>query len=166
MMKRVTAVLFVLLVLVSAGSAGGFPSGSFSEELIMGTDIGAAEINDFYYTYSTSTNPPFFQRYRFYQKDGAYYFYHETREGGGWPQTEEDITVSGTAEITEEDWSVFFSLLIGGSVHAPAEDDETGSAGPWMYVYRENGQEEFEFPSYEARDAFEAYCEALKDSAQ
>ena len=32
----------------------------------------------------------------FYVEEGKHFFYHETREGGGWPQTEEDITASGT----------------------------------------------------------------------
>ena len=123
--------------------------------------LSADEIDDFYYTYSTSTYPPFFQRYRFYKENGKYYFYHETREGGGWPQTEEDITGSGTLKLTEEEWAVFFSYLDGGTVREPADDLVDGDDGPWMYVYRGRGQEEYHFPSYQARLAFEAYCEEM-----
>ena len=74
-------------------------------ERIVGADIADEDIADFYYTYSTSTDPPFYQRYRFYVEDGKKLFYHETREGGGWPQTEENITLSGTVELTEADWA-------------------------------------------------------------
>ena len=124
-------------------------------------DILPEDIVDFYYTYDASTDPPFFQRYRFYQEGGAYFFYHETREGGGWPQTEEDITRAGTIELSEEDWATFFSYLEGGAVREPEVSDEDGDAGPWMFVYRGYGQEEYEFPSYEAQLAFEEYCEML-----
>lgn len=116
---------------------------------------------DFYYTYDASTFPPHYQRYRFYVEEGKHFFYHETREGGGWPQTEEDITASGTIELTEEEWQIFFSKLKGGTVKSPEDEVETGDAGPWTYIYRGNGQEEYEFPSYEARLAFEEYCEEL-----
>ena len=121
----------------------------------------ADEIVDFYYTCSTSTYPPFFQRYRFYKKNGRYYFYHETREGGDWPQTEEEITVSGTLALTEDEWTVFFSYLDGGTVKEPEAEIVDGDDGPWMYVYRGKGQEEYEFPSYQARLAFEAFCEEM-----
>ena len=116
---------------------------------------------DFYYTYDASTYPPYYQRYRFYVEDGECFFFHETREGGGWPQTEEDITVSGTVKLTEEDWKTFFGYLEGGTVKQPEISDESGDAGPWTYIYRGDGQEEYEFPSYAARLAFEEYCEGL-----
>ena len=116
---------------------------------------------DFYYTYDASTFPPHYQRYRFYVEEGKYFFYHETREGGGWPQTEEGIPASGTIELTEEEWQTFFSKLKGGTVKSPEDEVETGDAGPWTYIYRGNGQEEYEFQSYEARLAFEEYCEEL-----
>ena len=116
---------------------------------------------DFYYTYDTSTQPPHYQRYRFYVEDGEYFFYHETREGGDWPQTEEDITASGTVKMSEEGWKTFISCLEGGTIKEPEISDEDGDAGPWTYIYRGNGQEEYEFPSYAARLAFEEYCEGL-----
>ena len=124
-------------------------------------DIKINEITDFYYTYDASTVPPHYQRYRFYKADGKYYFYHETREGGGWPQTEDDITESGTIELTEEDWQTFFSYLKGGTAKQPDEDVVSGDAGPWTYIYQGNGQEEYVFQSYTTRLAFEEYCEGL-----
>ena len=123
--------------------------------------ISSDEIIDFYYTYDASTAPPHYQRYRFYEEDGRHFFYHETREGGGWPQTEDDITASGTIELSEEDWQTFISYLEGGTIKQPDEELLDGDAGPWTYIYKGNGQEEYEFPSYGARIAFEEYCEGL-----
>ena len=116
---------------------------------------------EFYYTYDASTDPPHYQRYRFYTENGACFLDHETREGGGWPQTEEDITKAGTVRLTEEERKAFFSLLEGGTIREPEPDDESGDAGPWTYLYRGRGQEEYVFPSYGARRAFEAFCEEL-----
>ena len=116
---------------------------------------------DFYYTYDASTNPPFYQRYRFYEEDDEFFFYHETREGGGWPQTEDDITASGTIKLTEDDRRTFFSYLEGGTIKMPEINDESGDSGPWTYIYRGNGQEEYSFPSYAARLDFEKYCKEL-----
>ena len=116
---------------------------------------------DFYYTYDASTAPPYYQRCRFYEEDGEFFFYHETREGGGWPQTEKDITASGTIKMTEEDKKTFFSYLEGGAIKEPEINDGDGDAGPWTYIYRGKGQEEYAFPSYAARLAFEEYCEGL-----
>ena len=54
-------------------------------EFTVGAEIGAGDITDFYYTVDASTYPPHYQRWRFYTEDGKRFFYHETREGGGWP---------------------------------------------------------------------------------
>ena len=120
-------------------------------------------LTDFFYTYDASTAPPYYQRYRFYTADGEYYFYHETREGGGWPQTEENITKSGTIKLQKEEWHQFLSYLEGGTVRQPEDEVLDGDAGPWTYIYRGQGQEEYEFPSYDARLAFEEYCEELAE---
>ena len=121
------------------------------------------EISEFYYTLSASTDPPHYQRYRFYTEDGELRMYHETREGGGWPQTEEDITASGTVELTEEERAEFFRLVSGGTVRDPAEEDDPvdGDEGPWTYLYRNGEQMEYAFPSYGARVEFEEFCESL-----
>ena len=40
---------------------------------IVGKNIKINDINDFYYTLDVSTNPPYFQRYRFYKEEGYWY---------------------------------------------------------------------------------------------
>lgn len=140
---------------------GGINTWTGEIERTESTDPMFDGFTDFYYTYDASTAPPYYQRYRFYEEDGEFFFYHETREGGGWPQTEENITASGTVKLTEDDKKTFFSYLEGGTIKEPEINDETGDAGPWTYIYRGNGQEEYTFPSYAARLAFEEYCEGL-----
>ena len=138
-------------------------------EMIVGTDIAFADITDFFYTYDASTNPPEYQRYRFYVEDGATFFYHETREGDGWPLTEADITVSGTAALTEEALARFHGLLEGGIVRRREESLDSGDAGPWLFIYWNGDGDEyqaFSFASPEARSKFEAFCAALRDAAE
>ena len=106
-MKRFLLFLFVFIMLLSIGSANWAFAGAPSDDINVGTDILYEDITDFYYTYDASTAPPHYQRYRFYVEDGQHYFYHETREGGGWPQTEADITRSGTVELTDSQWAAF-----------------------------------------------------------
>ena len=133
-------------------------------EMIVGTDIAERDIVDFYYTYSTSTAIPFYQRYRFYAEDGKKLFTHETREGGGWPQTEEDITFSGTIELTEANWAAFFACISEGEVRQRSDDILDGDSGPWMVLYwtgDEGEVQEFTFASPEKRFAFEELCSRL-----
>lgn len=161
-MKRLFSVLLALLMLTTAGWA----SASSPEEMIVGSDIAFEELTDFYYTYDASTNPPFFQRYRFYVEDGKHFFYHETREGGGWPQTDEDITRSGIVELTDAQWTAFCSLLRGGMASRREERLDDGDAGPWLFIYWRGGEEEgreFSFASYADKTAFEEFCAALVD---
>ena len=124
-------------------------------------DAALDSLTNFYYTYDASTSPPYYQRYRFYTEDGEYFFFHETREGGGWPQREEDITKTGTVKLSEEEWNRFINGLKGGSIRQPEDDVTDGDAGPWIYIWHGSVQEEYEFPSYGDRLAFEAYCERL-----
>ena len=63
--------------------------------------------------------------------------------------------------MTEEDKKTFFSYLEGGTIKEPEINDGDGDAGPWTYIYRGKGQEEYAFPSYAVRLAFEEYCEGL-----
>ena len=131
----------------------------------VGANISMDEITEFYYTEDASTDPPHFQRFRFYTEDGAYYFYHEKREGDHWPLTEEDATVTGTLELTEEEWTTFFGLLEGGTVTKREEHLESGGSGPWLYLYwtGDKGKiQEFSFRDAETRLAFEDYCNELK----
>ncbi|MBQ8954266.1 MAG: hypothetical protein IJ048_09130 [Clostridia bacterium] len=136
-------------------------------EWTVGTDIGFDDITEFYYTYDASTDPPHYQRYRFYRENGATLFYHETREGGGWPQTEADITVSGTVTLSEEQTLYFHACLEGGTVRGREESLDDGDAGPWTYLYWNGDQgsyQEFSFASWEKRIEFEDFCAALRDS--
>ena len=154
----------VLFVLALSLLLSGVLSPDQREDFVVGTDISPSDITDFYYTYDASTAPPHYQRYRFYVEDGRRLFYHETREGGGWPQTEEDITASGTLELTEEQWSIFCRLLDGGTADPREESLDSGDAGPWLYIYWGGGEAEgleFRFASLEKGAAFETFCAEL-----
>lgn len=61
---------------------------------IVGKTIKESDFKEFYYTYSSTTNPPEFQRYRIYIENGKRMFYHEKREGDNVFLTEEDIIFS------------------------------------------------------------------------
>ena len=155
-MKRVLPVLLALLICALAACA--------CAEVTVGTDITAEDITDFYYTVDASRYPPEYLRYRFYVEDGARKFYHESRQGGGWPQTEEDIVFSGTVELTDEDWNAFFDCLRGGTVSARSDEVLDGDAGPWTYLYwtGDNGDiQEFSFASLGGQAAFEELCSRL-----
>lgn len=113
-MKRCLSFLLALLLCGTAACA--------CAEITVGPDIAEGDITDFYYTVDASIYPPVYQRYRFYAEDGKKLFYHESRQGDSWPQTEKDITVSGTVELTEEAWSAFFDCLRGGAVKARGDE--------------------------------------------
>lgn len=167
-MKRFLSAMLVLLLIPAFGNAAGLFSGMFSESKTVGTDIFFEDIDDFYYTFDASYDPPFCQRYRFYIEGNRYFFFHETREGGGWPQTEEDTTETGTLELTEEQWYAFCDLLYGGAADRRTESLNDGDAGPWMYIYWIGGEAEgrqFRFASRAKEAEFESYCESLKEQA-
>ena len=175
-MKRILPVLLVgLLCLGAVCHASPFEGvwdfiaslAGGRSEWVVGEDIRFDDITDFYYTYDASTNPPFWQRYRFYVEDGRTLFYHETRESDNWPQTEADITVCGTLELSDAQADAFHSLLAGGTVRGREEALDTGDAGPWLYLYWEGDPgdiQEFSFPSWERQAAFEDFCEGLRDA--
>lgn len=155
-MKRCFLLLMVLLACMFAAGAHA--------EFSVGTEITAEEITDFYYTYSTSTDPPFYLRYRFYAEDGKKYLFHETLEGGGWPQTEENLAVSGTVELTAADWAAFFDCIRGGEVRPRSDEVLDGDSGPSIYLYwtgDEGLYQEFTFASVEQRFIFEEFCSRL-----
>ena len=133
-------------------------------EIVVGTDIADEEISEFFYIYSSSTYPPLYQQYRFYQENGEKLFYHEAREGGDWPQTEENITLSGTVKLTEEDWALFIDCLRGGSLDEGSEEVIDGDDGPWMFLSWAEGEEkhqEYRFASLSEQNAFERLCSRL-----
>ena len=137
----------------------------WKKEKTVGKQVTQERIQQFYWTYSTSTNPPVFQRYRISVEDGIPYFYHETREGDHWPLTEADVTVSGVKELTPEEWAYLYELWSGGTVRAREESLDSGDSGPWTYLYWDGDRgdvQQFEFESYTKATQFKAYCEELK----
>lgn len=152
------------------GCTGG--GSSFSDLLpgngpkTVGTDVKMPDITEFYFTYSSSTYPPEFQRYRFLVKNGAHLFHHEKREGNHWPLTEKDITVTGTKELSQEEWQQFFNYLKKGKVEKRKEHLEDGGRGPWMFLYWKGDKgniQEYSFPSWGAQKSFEEFCIKLKN---
>ena len=164
-MRKILPFLFALLLTIAFMSIEGL-SAADSEVKTIGIDVPFEDITDFYYTYDPSTALPRYQRYRFYVEDGKQYFFHETREGGAWPQTEEDITCSGTIELTEEQWAMFCDLLSGGNAREREEVLDDGDAGPWMFIYFKGGEKEGQEFSFEQPGivlAFEEFCAGLKE---
>ena len=164
-MEHVLLLLFAFLMLLPVGNSDRASAAAVpSDGIIVGTDISFEDITDFYYTYDASTAPPHYQRYRFYAEGEKRWFSHETREGGGWPQTESDITRSGTVELTEEQWAAFCDLLSGGAARRREESLDDGDAGPWLFIYWRGGEEEGRAFSFEPAGnllAFEKFCETL-----
>ena len=131
---------------------------------VVGEDVLEQELTEFYFTRSGSTNPPYFQRFRFFVENGKHYMYHEKREGDTWPLTEKHITVSGTIELTDEQWNTFWDFIKGGTVQSRTENLEDGDDGPWLYLYwlRDPSDfQEFSFADYGTVLDFEEFCYGL-----
>lgn len=164
-MKRIP--LFYILLLVLTLVCAERLAAASPDDKSVGTDIAFEDITDFYYTYDASTAPPRYQRYRFYIEGEKHWFFHETREGGGWPQTEADITCSGTVELTDGQWAAFCDLLKGGAARRREESLDDGDAGPWLYIYWNGGEKEGREFVFEPRDtvlAFEEFCAGMASS--
>ena len=168
-MKRFyAAVAGSLLAVILAGCAIGKDTEDvlLHRELIVGKDIVADDITDFYYTKSNINYDAYYQRYRFYVDDGKRYFFHETRERKGdyGPCTEEDTTFTGTIELTDDQWSQFYDLVSGGVVKAREESADSGDTGPWLYMYWTNDKskyQQYSFASYGEEKAFVELCLSL-----
>ena len=137
-------------------------------ETITNRKIPVSDITDFYYTYENINFNAYYQRYRFYVEDGKYMFFHETRERKNeyGPTTEKDVTKTGTVELTDDQWTAFYELLEGGTVVKRSESAESGSSGPWLYLYWKNDKgriQEFSFASYDRQKAFEEFCGSLAE---
>ena len=135
-------------------------------ELVVGRSLDPAKITEFWYTYDAGTNPPVWQRYRFYTENGTRWFYHESRQGDHWPLTEADITGSGTAQLSGEEWEQLCAFMEGGVVRKREDADADGSAGPWLYLYWDGDQsmyQAFTFANAEGLSRFEEFCAALKE---
>lgn len=153
---------FFMVTGCKEGKAGFF---SLKSEYIVGKDISPNEIQDFYYTVDASTYPPYFQRYRFTNKNGQYSFYHEKREGNDWPLTEKHITVKGTVKLDSEQWNEFLRCINDGKVTKRKDDANAGGRGPWLYIYWTNDKgcyQVFKFIRNEQLIKFEKMCADLK----
>jgi len=163
------AVLLLFFICFLCGDRMNLPAKLLpgNRKAIVGEEIALEEITEFYYTYATSTYPPDYQRYHFYIADGKYQFYHEKREGKNWPLTEANITLSGTKDLSEEEWTNFLACISGGSVSKRSSPTEAGGSGPWLYLYWNGDRsiyQSFSFASHSDAAAFEELCTLLKDS--
>lgn len=154
-----TVFLTVSLLLTGCGlfSLGG---------KVVGRDVSKDSFNEFYYTYSKTVNPPKFQRYRFYMEDGKPMFYHEKREGEKVFLTEEDITVCGTMELSDEEWMTFWDYMCSGRVKKRENSVTSGGSGPWLYLYWDGDKEKYQQFSFNEEGmvlGFEEFCEGLKE---
>ena len=163
-MRKIKSIKGVLLIMLSLFLFSG--CGKETKETITNRNIPAEDITEFYYTVDNINYDAFYQRYRFYIEDEKYMFYHETRERPGeyGPATEEDITNSGTFELSDAEWKDFLSYLKDGTVSARKDNAESGDSGPWTFIYwkKDKGKYQvFDFSSYEVRDEFVEFCSAL-----
>ncbi len=138
---------------------------------ITNRNIPVEDVTDFCYTYENINYGAFYQRYRFYVENDRYMFQHETRERPNdyGPAAEEDITAIGTFELTPREWLEAMGLLKSGKVSVRKESAESGSSGPWTYIYWKNDKsryQQFTFSGYEERKAFEDYCADLAQSGR
>ena len=79
---------------------------------------------------------------------------------------ESDITVAGSLQLSDAQWSNFIDLLKNGKAEKRKEHLEDGGRGPWLFLYWKGDKDknqEFTFASWEAKTAFEEFCVALKN---
>lgn len=145
----------------------GTPESFAAEEALKMTqaDIYLEEITDFYYTAANTENSSGYLRYRFYVKDGSYFFSFDKRDANGNYAAAEGESGSdaGNVSLGTEARLAFFKLIQTGSVKARDDSSENGGSGPWMYLYTEKYPDGlvFHFASATEQTAFEAYCAEL-----
>ena len=145
----------------------GTPESSAAEEALKMTqaDIYLEEITDFYYTAANTENSSGYLRYRFYVKDGSYFFSFDKRDANGNYAAAEGESGSGSGNVSlgTEERLAFFKLIQTGSIKARDESSENGGSGPWMYLYTEKYPDGlvFHFASATEQTAFEEYCAKL-----
>ena len=167
----ITIVLMLVILLTGCGtSEGSVDKPLFGGGKIVGKDIRIEDITDFYYTEENINYDAYYQRYRFYIEDGKHVFFHETRERKDdyGPCTEEDTTLIGTVELTDDQWASFVDLVSGGTVKAREDSVDAGGRGPWLYLYWTNDKgkyQEFSFVSYDTEARFEEFCLSLVPDA-
>ena len=112
----------------------GTPESSAAEEALKMTqaDIYLEEITDFYYTAANTENNSGYLRYRFYVKDGSYFFSFDKRDANGNYAAAEGESGSGNGNVSlgTEERLAFFKLIQTGNVKARDESSENGGSGP------------------------------------
>ena len=167
--KRKTMIIVFASILIILFTVIAMINMFDKKEYLVGKDIKADDITEFYDTYYNMNYNALYQRYYFYAEDGKHYFYHEKRERKDdyGPLNEEDITESGTIELTDEQWNTFFEYMKDGTVIARQESADTGDSGPWYYLYwkKDKGNiQQFSFVSYDKEKQFEQFCLSLKEN--
>ena len=169
MKKYLTITIVLMLVALLAGCSKKEDSADLplsGSGMIVGKDIQIEDITDFYYTEENINYDAYYQRYRFYVEDGKHMFFHETRERKNdyGPCTEDDTTLIGTMELTDDQWSQFADFVSGGTVKAREDSTDAGGSGPWLYLYWKNDKgkyQQFSFDSYDTEARFEEFCLSL-----
>ncbi|MBQ6375274.1 MAG: hypothetical protein IJJ45_12410 [Clostridia bacterium] len=158
LMRCATMLIALLLCAIPATAQAAF---------VVDADIAMADITGFDYTIDVPLAESFFLRYRFYTQDGDRLFYHESKQGGAWPLTEDDIVLSGTAALSDGEWAAFCDCLRGGTVSGPDDEVLDGDSGPWMELYWTGDERQyrgFAFASQSAQAGFEALCSKLSQN--
>lgn len=160
----VIALAMLLLTLTGCSfSSNGGDNGVilFGNKKTVGKDIMAEDITDFYYTEENINFDAYYQRYRFFVEGEKHMFFHETRERKGkyGPCTEKDTTKSGTVELTDEQWRVFYDTVSGGTVSAREDSAEAGGSGPWFFLYWKNDRSKYQKFSFESTGKEKAFLE-------
>ena len=166
--KLISLIAIMLIALVSwslAGCGGGTEMADNTDktDFTVGTGSTADSISEFYYTFENINYNAEYLRYLFYIEDSVPYFYYEKRERPNdyGPTTEEDIVAQGTVKLNEEQWSTFSSFIEEGSYGPRKDNAESGSSGPWTYIYFRKApkkQLEFKFASWDRLAEFEEFC--------
>lgn len=173
-MKRVikktvlTAFIFSFSVLLSGCGQVFIPFLNGEDAMIVGEDIKENDIKEFYYTVENINYDAYYLRYLFYTENGKHMFFFEERERKNdyGPTTEEDTKAKAEFELMDDEWSEFFDVISGGEVRAREDNSESGSRGPWTYLYWSGDKDKYQqysFESYGSKTEFESLCEALAE---
>ena len=153
-MKRLITILLLFLMTASACKLQNYR---------VGRDIPKDAILSFELTDKSDSYPPYYTHYEYRAENGTYTYTWHLRKGRQVPLTEEDVISAGTRTLTQEEWDLFYSRIVTGTVHMNREIDPK-DPGPWAFLYWKNAKDNFQtyhFPSPEQRLQFIEYCEKL-----
>ena len=133
------------------------------KEFVVGKDIEKEEINEFYYTYATTTNPPEYLRYHFFIHEDKYKLFYELRKGDHLPLLEKDAVESKVIELSDDEWTSLYNYLENGIVTKRKEDTETGNSLSLFLYWKDDGSkyQEYNFENGNTRIQFEEFCASL-----